>query len=141
MKYFTFIFVIIAGCSNTNIMQENNKMNNLPVIETYDQIKEYDGEMVELIGIYQEFDIRMRKENPKESFKGHAAVYLGEWPVLLYPPDKKDAIRSKKERKTMQGEKVVVVGEINEFLPSEGASLGVPYIRKVESVKIYEPVD
>lgn len=111
---------------------------DLPLVSNYKAIETFNHQRVRLKGVYQQFDTRMRQEKPKKLFLGHVAIDMEDGvPVLLYPSDKPEAIRSKKERRKMKGSEVIIIGVIYQYTPKVpgSSSRNLPCIMDIESIE------
>jgi hypothetical protein len=106
----------------------------LPVVKTGDDVAALAGKQVQVEGIYQQQDVRMRPIG-QPVYLGHVAVVLDdETPVFLYPPDAAEARRSADEIQRFDDKRVRVSGLLYPTIPSEDAMLQAPCLVEVGSV-------
>lgn len=134
--------VTFFGC---NLMKKNNTIENnaidlpddLPVITAFKDIDELEKQEVYVSGIYKLKDMRMRKANPEELFKGHAEiVFEDKYSVILMPPDDELAIRSEEEQTRCNGQKVYAKGTLYPYIPWGDSNLKSPCLVDIEFIKL-----
>lgn len=121
---------------NPSQNQPANLPTDLPVIASFKDIDELEEQKAYVLGIYKLKDMRMRKENPDELFKGHAEIVFGDgYSVVLMPPDDKLAIRPQEEQTQFNGKKVYVKGTVYPYIPWGDSNLKSPCLVDIEYIK------
>lgn len=107
------------------------------MISNSEDLKKSDMETSTLMGIYREFDARM-KQMGAPVYSGYAAVELEDGTLVnLYPLWHKDALREEDERRKYVGKKVLVSGVVFYEAPEDpkgGTSLLAPCIMEISSI-------
>ena len=100
-------------------------------------ITAHQGDIVQLIGLYQEVDVRMQKTDPPV-LAGHVAILLDDkTSVFLGAAWSASAVRSAEERDELRGERVVVTGVVAAQAPPDprgGASIQSPCMISVAGI-------
>ncbi len=111
--------------------------SELPIVTSYRNIEQYDKEVIKVIGIYQQVDLRMKQENPVVLHKGHVAILLEDnyWAFLL-PPEKKEAIRTKEEIEYYEGKIVEVVGRCQSNIPQRGNTMRAACFTEIHAINL-----
>ena len=111
-------------------------------VTTREDIKAYDKKLVNLIGIYRQYELRKgpQPEGHKKYFRGHVYIELedGEG-VILLPVWDRNCIRDRKEIKRFVGKKVSLIGVIHVEAPNQpgpipAQNLMVPCLTDLEEL-------
>ncbi len=106
-------------------------------VKSLADIKANQGDIVQVIGLYQEVDVR-KKQTVPAVLQGHVAILLDDkTSVFLGAPWSASAVRSAAERDELRDERVVVTGVVAARAPADprgGASMQVPCMISVAGI-------
>jgi len=111
--------------------------HKLPKVGGAAEIYAHDMNQVRMVGIYVEYDARMKQDKPAQP-SGHAAIRLSDNTlVTLFPTWHKDARRPVAEIQQFKDKQVEVVGIVFASAPPDpqgGASLQIPCITDIKGL-------
>ncbi|MGB1206176.1 MAG: hypothetical protein ACPG5B_11050 [Chitinophagales bacterium] len=129
---FSYLYFINANNSNFNQIEISN---DVPIIKNLIDVKQNTGKIVYVFGRYELQDVRMKQENPKNLFQGHAGIILEDgYCVLLMPPSHQKAIRSKNEQNKCNKKYVYAKGKIYPYVPQEGNTMCTPCLTDISDI-------
>jgi len=106
-------------------------------VKSLADITAHQGDIVQVIGLYQEVDVRMKKTDPPV-LAGHVAILLDDkTSVFLAAPWSSAAVRPAEERDELRDQRVVVTGVVAAQAPPDprgGASMQVPCMLSVAGI-------
>lgn len=88
------------------------------IIVNLEGIRAHINEIVCLLGVYQQNDVRMRKKNPDVLHMGHVGISLEDGTIVyLYPPAHTEALRDPKEIKMFENKIIRMECKIVPYIP------------------------
>ncbi len=137
---------LLAGCfyfkknnTTTSNPTDMSNTNDLPIVKSITDVKEHAEKEVLVEGIYELKDMRMRRVNPPNLFKGHVEiVFEDNYSAILLPPDNENAIRPEEEQTKYKGKKVRVRGTIYPYIPEGESNLDSPCLLDIKSIELVD---
>ncbi|MDD3876050.1 MAG: hypothetical protein PHT69_05480 [Bacteroidales bacterium] len=143
-----FSLLFFISCSIFKPKKEEEQRAELPKIETMRDVVENHMKKVTVVGVYTQVDIRLRRENPPVKYSGQVCLTLEDnTQIFIYPPTSQEAIRARKEIRTMEHQQVKAVGIIYKHMPQSDAVqnrlpaniISSPYMSYIETFELLNP--